>query len=179
MKQYIILVICTFLLSCNREEKKVINPTILEEIKSHIKYVNNDVNKKAKIKILICVHEKALFDTSLITIEYVRYKDFLNIILKGYEPSWKILSDTIAIVGFDSRTMLTKRKENTDDYLFEFIPDESELKYLTSEYYPVELLFVKGKFIKTRVSNDQVNPFWQAFEYYNPPPKKEFNYGKK
>ena len=144
------------------------------KIREHIKYVQNKINNKKQAKILICVYEKILRDTSFITVEYVNKKYFLDAILKEFRPAWQIISDSLAIIGFENKSIVIQNSKKDNFNVFGFIPIENEEKYLSNEYYPVELIFVKEKFIKMRVSDLQYNPFWQAFEHHNPPPKKVF-----
>ena len=161
-------------LSCHSKYQcqKDINPIVVKKIDEHIKYIQDEVKHKKQSKMLICVYEKVVLDTSFVTIEYIDKKYYLDNILKEFHPTWQIISDSLAIIGFENKTVIQSR-ENNNLNLIDFIPKE-EAKYLTNEYYPVELIFVKGEFVKTRVSDLQFNPFWQAFERHNPPPKKFF-----
>jgi hypothetical protein len=147
---------------------------VITKIREHIRYIQDEINDKKQVKILICVHEKVYRDTSFVTIEYVNKKYFLDAILKEFRPAWQIVSDSLAIIGFENKFIVIQNNKKNNFNLPDFIPNENEEKYLSNEYYPVELIFVKGNFIKTRVSNLQLNPFWQAFEYHNQPPKKVF-----
>lgn len=176
MKKITALSFFIVLLSCNSkyQYRDDINPIVETKIREHIKYVQNKINNKKQAKVLICVYEKILRDTSFITVEYVNKKYFLDAILKEFRPAWQIMSDSLAIIGFENKSIVIQNSKKDNFNVFGFIPIENEEKYLSNEYYPVELIFVKEKFIKMRVSDLQYNPFWQAFEHHNPPPKKVF-----
>jgi hypothetical protein len=170
------LILIVMLSSCNSnyQDQKDINPIVVAKIKEHIKYIQDEATKKEQVKILICVHEKVFRDTSFITVEYINKKYILDAILKEFRPAWKIVSDSLAIIGFENKSITIQKSKKDNFNLYNFIPIENQEKYLSNEYYPIELIFVKEKFIKTRVSDDQLNPFWQAFRYHNPPPVKVF-----
>ena len=176
MKKITALSLFILLLSCNpkNQSQKDINPIVLTQIREHLKYIEEEVYNKGQVKMLICVHEKVFRDTSFVTIEYVDKRYFLDAILKEFRPAWQIMSDSLAIVGFENKFVVVQNAKKDSLNLSDFIPIENEEKFLSNEYYPIELIFVKGKFIKMRASDLQYNPFWQAFEYHNPPPKKVF-----
>jgi hypothetical protein len=176
MKNITVLSVFMLFLSCNpkNQSQKDINPIVLTKIKEHIKYIQEEINKEQQVKMLICVHEKVFRDTSFVTIEYVNQRYFLDATLKEFRPAWQIMSDSLAIVGFENKFIIVQNTKKDSLNLSDFIPTGNEDKIMLREYYSIELIFVKGKFIKLRASDLQYNPFWKAFEYHNPPPVKVF-----
>ncbi len=176
MRKIIFLSFFMMVLSCTTKKQcqNDINPIVLTKIKDHIKYIQDEVNDRKQVKMLICVHEKVFRDTSFVTIEYVNQRYFLDAILKEFRPAWQIISDSLAVIGFENKYIVLQNSEKEIFNLSNYIPIENEEKILSNEYYPIELVFVKEKFIKERVSDLEYNPFWLAFHYHNPPPKKVF-----